>query len=204
MYLFLFSKLYPMLKIFVMIAMLASACVYADYDPRDDPNSPQNRAAAQRAKKANAEAKVARDAANVAQKAKRDKDQAEMYRTMMKDSAKGMTDDQVRAAYPAFAKAQEAAAYKGAADAYRKVLGDRTNGLDDKQVVALMSDSKVQKEMMADQQTKMANAQKQFATMLPADRAMFERNSGMTIEQMQKMLAQTQAQAQAQTQNAKK
>jgi hypothetical protein len=174
----------------IFLSLIGSSVVYADYDPRDDPNSPQNRAATQRARKASAEAKVKRDAANAEAKLKQEKAQADQYRAAMKDRATGMTDEQVRAAYPAWLKAQTDASYKTAADTYRQLLGERTKGLDDKQVVALMSDPKVQKEIMAQQQAKATQARETFANLSPADRAAFERNSGMTVEQMQKMLAQ--------------
>jgi hypothetical protein len=177
----------------ILLSFMGSSVVFADYDPRDDPNSSQSRAATQRARKASAEAKVKRDAANAEAKLKQEKAQADQYRAAMKDRATGLTDEQVRAAYPAFAKAQEASAYKSAADAYRKPLGDRTKGLTDKQVLALASDPKVQKEMMAESQSKLANTQAHFANMSPADRAAFERNSGMTTEQFQRMVAQAQS-----------
>ncbi len=179
-----------MFKRLILICVLASTCVHADYDPRDDPNSPQNRAAAQKARKAAAEAKVKSDAVKAERKLYAEKVVVAEYRVIMKDRAKGMTDAQVTAAYPAFIKEETSRTNKTAADAYRQLLGEKTKGLSDAQVIALMSDPKAQKEIHDQQQAKIVQAQTQFANMSASERAMFERNSGMTVEQMQKILQQ--------------
>jgi hypothetical protein len=170
------------------VALIAAICathVRADYDPRDDPNSPQNRAAAQKARQAAAANKAKQDAEKAAHKARHDAAMAVMYRDVMKDKAKGMTDQQVVAAYPAWQTEQNAIAQKGAADTYRRILGDKAKGLSDKEVMALVSDPKWHKKQQQDQRQNMGSM---FANLSPEQRAMLEKNSGVSAADLEKKL----------------
>ena len=96
----------------IVATVFASFGAHADYDPRDDPNSPQSRAASRVAKEAAAKAKRKRDA----EQAITDKKTADVYRGIYKDKAEGLSDKEVIAARPQWDKAAEASAQKQAAD----------------------------------------------------------------------------------------
>jgi hypothetical protein len=130
--------------LFILLAAFAATSARADYDPRDDPNSPQSRAAAAKARKASEKAKAERAVAQAAT----DKKRADIYRDMMKDSAKGMSDKEVIAAYP---KWQHAETERGQSE-NRKAFADMV------------------------------------AKMNPAQRAMMEKQVGMSMEDYMKKL----------------
>jgi hypothetical protein len=169
----------------VMIVAAGSVQTHADYDPRDDPNSPQSRAAAQKARAASAANKAKQDAANAAHKAQYVTKMAEMYRTLMQDKAKGLTDAQVVATFPAWQTEQNTIAQKGAADTYRRMLGDTAKGLSDKEVMTLVSDPKWQKQY---QQDRLQNVGSMLANLSPEQRTAFEKNSGMSSADLEKKL----------------
>ena len=169
----------------LLIAAISATHVHADYDPRDDPNSPQNRAAAQTARQAAAANKVKQDAEKAAHKARHDAAMAVTYRDMMKDKAKGMTDQQVVAAFPAWQTEQNAIAQKIAADTYRRILGDKATGLTDTQVTALVSDPQWQKQFQQDR-TKQTGSM--LANLSPEQRGALEKNSGMSAADLEKKL----------------
>jgi hypothetical protein len=129
---------------FILLIAFAVASVHADYDPRDDPNSPQSRAAAAKARKASEKARAERAVAQAAT----DKKTADNYRGIMKDSAKGMSDKEVIAAYP---KWQNAEMERGQSES-RKAVADMV------------------------------------AKMNPAQRAMMEKQMGMSMEEYMKKL----------------
>jgi hypothetical protein len=185
---------HPISKIcLISVALITAICtthVRADYDPRDDPNSPQNRAAAQKARQLAVANKAKQDAERAAHKARHDAAMATTYREMMKDKAKGMTDQQVVAAYPAWQNEQNAIAQKGAADIYRRMLGDKAKGLSDKEVVAIVSDPKWQKQSQQDRQKQVGSM---FANLSPDQRAALEKNSGMSAADLEKRLQSAQA-----------
>ncbi len=179
----------------VSVALIAAICathVRADYDPRDDPNSPQNRAAAQKARQAAAANKVKQDAEKAAHKARHDAAMAVMYRDVMKDKAKGMTDQQVLAAYPAWQTEQNAINQKSTADTMRRMMGDKATGLSDAKVMALASDPKWQKQFQQDRQKQMGNM---FTNLSPEQRAALEKNSGMSAADLEKKLQSAAASA---------
>jgi hypothetical protein len=170
------------------VALIAAICatyVRADYDPRDDPNSPQNRAAAQKARQAAAANKVKQDAEKAAHKARHDAAMAVMYRDVMGARAKGMTDQQVVAAYPAWQAEQNAINQKSTADTMRRMMGDKATGLTDAQVMALASDPKWQKQF---QQDRMKQTGSMLANLSPEQRAALEKNSGMSAADLEKKL----------------
>jgi hypothetical protein len=179
---------HTLLQGLVLIACLVAlpiTAIRADYDPRDDPNSPQSRAAAQKARQVAAANKAKQDAANAAHKAKYEATMAEMYRPLMAEKAKGMTDAQVVAAYPAWQTEQNAIAQKGAADTYRRILGEKAKGLSDKEVMAMVSDPKWHKQY---QQDRVQNMGSMFANMSPEQRLVLEKNAGMSAADLEKKL----------------
>jgi hypothetical protein len=129
---------------FVLLAVLTVSSAYADYDPRDDPNSPQSRAAAAQARKAAEKAKAERAVVQAAT----DKKTADVYRDMMKDSARGLSDREVIAAYP---KWQSAEVARGQSEG-KKAFADA------------------------------------MAKMSPAQRAMMEKQMGMSMAEYMKKL----------------
>jgi hypothetical protein len=130
--------------LFILLTAFAATAVHADYDPRDDPNSPQGRAAAAKARKASEKAKAERAVVQAAH----DKKTADFYRDMMKDSAKGLNDKEVIAAYP---KWQNAEVERGQSEG-KKAFAD---------VMAKMS---------------------------PAQKAMMEKQMGMSMEEYMKKM----------------
>lgn len=132
------------LFLFTLLAVFAISSAYADYDPRDDPNSPQSRAAAAQARKAAEKAKAERAVVQAAT----DKKTADVYRDMMKDSARGLSDREVIAAYP---KWQSAEVARGQSEG-KKAFADA------------------------------------MAKMSPAQRAMMEKQMGMSMEEYMKKL----------------
>ncbi len=128
----------------IVLAAFAVTSTHADYDPRDDPNSPQSRAAAAKARKAAEKAKAERAVVLAAH----DKRMADSYREMMKDSAKGLDDKEVIAAYPKWQSAETA----------------RAQSEGKKQMTEIL------------------------AKMSPAQRAMMEKQLGMSIEEYMKKI----------------
>jgi hypothetical protein len=130
--------------LFILLSAFAVASVHADYDPRDDPNSPQSHAAAAKARKASEKTRAER----VVVQAATDKKTADAYRGIVKDSAKGLSDQEVIATYPKWQNTEvERSRGEG-----RKAVAD---------VVAKMN---------------------------PAQRAMMEKQMGMSMEEYMKKL----------------
>lgn len=179
----------------LFITLFASTAAFADYDPMDDPKSPQYKAAAKKAAERRAEADKKQKAHYEAEMAKRkaegEKKEADYERKKLGASAAGKTDSEVLA----MAKARDNAREKANVDRDRKALGAAAVGKSDAEVTKMTHDKAIQmsKDVMANQRKALGAAavgksDAEVAQMSAGNASLqMKAMTGKSIEEMQKM-----------------